>query len=75
MIHHHSQTLRQSIAPAVLKSLTYQLLNGLLYLHDGRLGDEQIVPESWVRDSLTPSDASEGHYGYQWWLTTDDGDR
>jgi CubicO group peptidase (beta-lactamase class C family) len=41
---------------------------GLLYLHDGRWGDDQVVPEQWVRDSLTASPTSEGAYGYQWWL-------
>jgi len=34
VIHHHAQTLRTPISMSVLKSLTYQLLNGLLYLHE-----------------------------------------
>ncbi|RMI29747.1 serine hydrolase domain-containing protein [Nocardia stercoris] len=62
---------------------------GLLYLHDGRAGDRQVVPEQWVRDSthstepylqphqLMPGDPgateNEYGYGYQWWLG--DGDR
>lgn len=62
---------------------------GLLYLHDGRVGDRQVVPAQWVRDSthstepylqphhLMPEspESSENNYGYgyQWWLG--DGDR
>jgi CubicO group peptidase (beta-lactamase class C family) len=47
---------------------------GLLYLNNGSWDGEQIVPEEWVRRSLTPHvyltpDLS---YGYQWWLNTDD---
>ena len=41
---------------------------GLLYLRDGRWGDDQVVPEAWIDESLEPSDASEGSYGYQWWV-------
>jgi CubicO group peptidase (beta-lactamase class C family) len=46
---------------------------GLLYLNGGRWGDEQVVPSSWVDDSLVGSEASGGIYGYQWWL--DNGDQ
>jgi CubicO group peptidase (beta-lactamase class C family) len=41
---------------------------GLLYLREGLWGDEQVVPESWVSDSLAGSEASSGGYGFQWWL-------
>ena len=56
---------------------------GELYRVNGRLGDTQVVPEAWVKASLTPdgphllpgvsdlSDSAFG-YGYQWWLM--DGD-
>lgn len=59
---------------------------GLLYLNGGRHGDRQVVPESWVRASVTPdsphlkpgeNDASGSlfGYGYQWWIPVDpDGD-
>jgi CubicO group peptidase (beta-lactamase class C family) len=52
---------------------------GLLYLHHGRRGDQQIVPEAWVEASITPdaphlmpglnsaSTTTDG-YGYQWWI-------
>ncbi len=45
---------------------------GLLFLRKGRWGWRQIVPEAWVRESLTPySDAGEaGGYGYMWWIAT-----
>ena len=46
---------------------------GLLYLRDGRWGDEQVVPEEWVRESLEPAPASQEQYGYQWWLDDPEG--
>lgn len=45
---------------------------GLLYERGGRWGDEQVVPEGWVEDSLVPAEASDGEYGYQWWLGDED---
>jgi CubicO group peptidase (beta-lactamase class C family) len=46
---------------------------GLLYEHEGRWGDDQVVPEGWVDDSLVPAADSDGIYGYQWWLYQPDG--
>lgn len=45
---------------------------GLLYERGGRWGDEQVVPEAWVEESLEPAEASDGAYGYQWWLGDQD---
>lgn len=44
VIHHHSQTLRQSISTPVLKSLVYQLFNGLLYLHSCHILHRDLKP-------------------------------
>ncbi|KAI0034358.1 kinase-like domain-containing protein [Vararia minispora EC-137] len=44
VIHHYSQTMRTSIPPAVLKSLTYQLLCGLLYLHQSHILHRDLKP-------------------------------
>ncbi|MGB0861691.1 MAG: serine hydrolase domain-containing protein [Saprospiraceae bacterium] len=51
---------------------------GSLYLHGGKWNNQQIVPNEWVKMSLTadaphlqPTDDSFG-YGYQWWLPKSD---
>jgi hypothetical protein len=42
---------------------------GLLYLQDGVWNGERILPEGWVRYSITPAPAAMvGEYGAQWWL-------
>lgn len=42
---------------------------GLLYLNDGMYNGERILPEGWVKQSVTPSTvAKRGEYGYQFWL-------
>ncbi|KAF9533610.1 CMGC/CDK/CDK8 protein kinase [Crepidotus variabilis] len=44
VIHHHSQTLRSPISTAVLKSLIYQLINGLIYLHSCHVLHRDLKP-------------------------------
>ncbi len=41
---------------------------GLLYLHKGNWNGEQILDESWVKYTATPTKTSEGKYGAQFWL-------
>ena len=43
---------------------------GLLFLADGRWGDRQVIPRSWVeRSTRTYSDAEANWYfGYMWWV-------
>ena len=42
---------------------------GLLYYNNGTWNGEQILPASWVRESVQPSIADKRkHYGYQFWL-------
>jgi CubicO group peptidase (beta-lactamase class C family) len=43
----------------------------LLYLHNGRWRDQQIVPASWVAESThSYSNTPTGGYGYMWWTST-----
>ncbi len=46
---------------------------GQLYLDGGRWGDEQLVPEDYVEESVEGAPASEDFYGLQWWLDDVDG--
>jgi len=47
---------------------------GKLFMQKGRWGDTQVVPESYVNESLTAAALTDNGkpnkiYGYQWWLT------
>ncbi|HEB52421.1 MAG TPA: class C beta-lactamase-related serine hydrolase [bacterium] len=44
---------------------------GLLYLQDGVFAGERILPEGWVAQSTTPTEASHGRYGWHIWLNAD----
>lgn len=42
---------------------------GMLYLNDGMWKGERILPEGWVKRSVTPPSANRlKNYGYQFWL-------
>jgi CubicO group peptidase (beta-lactamase class C family) len=41
---------------------------GLLYLHKGNWNGEQILNESWVQYTATPTNSSNGQYGAHFWL-------
>ena len=41
---------------------------GQLFLDDGCIGGERILPEGWVSYTTTPASASEGGYGAFFWL-------
>ncbi|MFV5684853.1 serine hydrolase domain-containing protein [Flavobacterium sp. GB2R13] len=41
---------------------------GLLYLHKGNWNGEQILDESWVKYTTTPTNTSNGRYGGHFWL-------
>lgn len=42
---------------------------GLLYLNDGVYNGERLLPEGWVKQTVTPADAAKrGEYGFQFWL-------
>jgi len=52
----------------------------LLYMNDGKWESKQIVPSSWVKQSLTPyiiaddgsdKDFGKSEYGFQWWMFDD----
>jgi CubicO group peptidase (beta-lactamase class C family) len=46
---------------------------GLLYLNDGVFNGERILPEGWVKKTVTAVAASEQkNYGYQFWLNGQD---
>jgi CubicO group peptidase (beta-lactamase class C family) len=43
---------------------------GLLFLRDGRWGEQQVVPADWVRESTTSHSiiGPQSGYGYMWWI-------
>ena len=43
---------------------------GLLYLHKGNWNGEQLLNESWIQYSKTPTNTSKGEYGGHFWLNS-----
>ena len=45
---------------------------GQLVLHHGRWGEREVVPDAWLRESVTPRADVEPsvRYGYFWWLAS-----
>jgi CubicO group peptidase (beta-lactamase class C family) len=55
---------------------------GLMFLHRGKIGSKQIVPEHWIDEATNPQSPQVGYgqlwpnlvpdaptgYGYQWWI-------
>jgi CubicO group peptidase (beta-lactamase class C family) len=41
-----------------------------LHFNSGRVGDEQVVPEDWIAEVITPS-PNNPNYGLQTWLGTE----
>ena len=41
---------------------------GHMYLHDGCVGEERLLPEHWVESTTTPASDSKGGYGACFWL-------
>ncbi|KAA0694498.1 class C beta-lactamase-related serine hydrolase [Neorhizobium sp. P12A] len=66
-----------SIHPAYHMLMTSRDLArfGWLYLNRGRWHDAQVVPETWVHESVAAHsfDGTNG-YGYMWWTTGHDGE-
>ncbi|MEM6345709.1 MAG: serine hydrolase [Bacteroidota bacterium] len=47
---------------------------GMLFLNQGRWGEQEIFPSSWIKAATTPS-AANANYGYMWWLNQSSGTR
>ncbi len=43
---------------------------GLLYLNDGVINKERVLPEGWVAQSTKPASTAKQGYGYQIWLNS-----
>lgn len=43
---------------------------GLLFLRNGKWGDQQLISKEWIKAAIQPTDVKKD-YGYMWWLNTD----
>ncbi|MDQ0255121.1 CubicO group peptidase (beta-lactamase class C family) [Evansella vedderi] len=72
----YSDELRRSIHPSYLFRVSARDMArfGLLFLQNGKWGNEQIIPNSWVERSTSPQAEVPGNsvydYGYMWWVAT-----
>ena len=47
---------------------------GLLFARQGRWRDEQLISDSWIKESTSvPSDSNKADYALQWWVNETDG--
>lgn len=69
--------LNRSIHPSYLFRVSARDMArfGLLFLQNGKWGDEQILPEEWVKESTSPQVKAPRNnvydYGYMWWVATE----
>jgi CubicO group peptidase (beta-lactamase class C family) len=47
---------------------------GRMYLHNGKWGNQQVIPRSWIEQSVAPHAVinDRNRYGYQWWSYSDE---
>jgi len=64
----HDPAGNPTVYASVLSSCRDHARFGYLYLRNGHWKDEQIVPESYVSEALTPSQSFNRAYGYFFWL-------
>ena len=47
---------------------------GLLFLNNGKWGNQQLISEEWIEQATTPS-KPEPDYGFMWWLDANNDSR
>lgn len=67
----HDPSGNPTVYASVLASCRDHAKLGYLYRHGGKWKDEQIVPASFVAESLAPTQAMNRAYGLLWWLNGD----
>ncbi len=56
---------------SVLASCRDHARLGYLYLHNGSWADQQVVPATWIAQTLSPSQPFNRAYGFLWWLNAE----